>query len=146
MEKQLLDWMKTNEGETFESPRNKISKRKKYDLEIEKVCPDRVKILFVGSKYPALPLYFWMFDRTLNYLQKSKEVIVRLGAKLQPPYETDTIEGQIWKMPYPTCNTSYKVSPHVCDILALSGIVEYNLVDTKNRRNIQGIRLLKRMP
>jgi hypothetical protein len=84
-----------------------------------------------------------MFDRTLKYLQENRGRAVRLGAKLAPPYEFDTLEGQIWKKPYPTGNTSYKASPHVCDILALAGLVEYVLVlNPETLRKVQGVKLL----
>jgi len=141
MDERVLKWLKANEGETFESPRSEISKRRKYDLTIVHVGFDRVKIEFVGSKYPAMPLYFWMFDRTLDYIRENKDRPVRLGAKLQPPYEPDTIEEQIWKGEegmYP-----YKAAPHVCDILALAGLAKYVLVDNpETNRKVQGVRLI----
>ena len=143
MDEHLLNWLQSNEGETFKSPRNEIFKRKRYDFEITNVEENRVRIYFVGSKYPALPLYFWMFDRTIEYLKKNENNIIRLGAKVQPPYEIDTIEGQIWKIPYPDVSTSYKVAPHVCDILALAKMVDYSLVNTKVRKNLQGVKYVK---
>jgi hypothetical protein len=105
---------------------------------------DQVKIHFESSRYNALPLYFWMFERTIDYLLKSNYEPVCIGAKLQPPYDDFSVEGQIWKDPYPT-GTSYKATPHVCDILALAGYIEYiKVVNPKTRREVQGVRLLKK--
>lgn len=102
---------------------------------------NRVNIDFVGSKYHALPLYFWMFDRTLDYLRENKDRPVRLGAKINPPYKPDTIEEQIWKGEGGIC--PYKAAPHICDILALAGLVEYILiVDPETERKVQGVRLI----
>jgi len=143
MDERVLTWLKVNEGETFESPRSKVSKRKKYDLKVVSVGSNRVNLDFARSEHQALPLYFWMFDRTLKYLEANRGRAVRLGTKLAPPYESDTVEGQIWEKPYPTVNTSYKAAPHVCDILALAGLVEYVLVlNPETHRKVQGVKLL----
>ena len=143
MNERVLKWLKANKGKVFASPRNEVSKRQKQDFELLGIVDDRVKIRFVGSKHPALPLYFWMFDRTLKYLLENKGRPVRLGSKLTPPYDPDTVEGQIWKLPYPTGKASYKAAPHVCDILALAGLVEYLMVfNPETRRKVQGVKLL----
>jgi len=142
MDERVLKWLKANKGKVFVSPRNEVSSKQMYDFELLDIVDDRVKIRFVGSKYKALPLYFWMFDRTLKYIQENEGIAVRLGAKLVPPYESDTVEGQVWKKPYPTGNASYKASPHVCDILALAGLVEYVLVlNPETGRKVQGVKL-----
>jgi hypothetical protein len=142
MDERVLKWLKVNKGKVFASPRNEVLKEKTRDFELLGIVDDRVNIRFVGSKYPALPLCFWMFDRTLKYIQENKGRAVRLGAKIVPPYESDTVEGQIWKKPYPTGNDSYKASPHVCDILALAGLVEYVLVlNPETGRKVQGVKL-----
>jgi len=144
MDERVLKWLKANKGKVFASPRHEVLKEKTQDFELLGIVDDRVNVRFVGSKYPALPLYFWMFDRTLKYIQENKGRAVRLGAKLVPPYELDTVEGQIWKKPYPTGKASYKAAPHVCDILALAGLVEYLLVfNPETRRKAQGVKLLE---
>lgn len=66
-----------------------------------------------------------MFDRVLQCLRENKGRPVRLGAKISPPYENDTLETEIWKRPYPIGNSPYKAAPHVCDILVLAGLVQY---------------------
>jgi hypothetical protein len=142
MDERVLKWLKAHGGETFESPRSEISGRHKYDLKIIRVSFARVDIEFVGSPNRALPLYFWMFDRALDYIRENKDRPVRLGAKLQPPYEPDTVEEQIWKDEryiHP-----YKAAPHVCDILALAGLVKYVLVSHRvTKRMVQGVQLLE---
>jgi hypothetical protein len=143
MDERVLKWLKANKGKVFASPRKEVFKGKTRDFELSGIADDRVSVRFVGSKYLALPLYFWMFDRTLKYIHENKGRSVRLGTRLVPPYEPDTVEGQIWKEPYPTGNTSYKAAPHVCDILALAGLVEYVLVlNPETRRKVQGVKLL----
>jgi hypothetical protein len=142
MDERVLKWLKANKGKVFASPRNEVFKEQTRDFELLGIVDDRVNIRFVGG-YPALPLYFWMFDRTLKYIQENRSRAIRLGARLVPPYESDTVEGQIWKEPYPTGNTSYKASPHVCDILVLAGLVEYVLVlNPETYRKVQGVKLV----
>lgn len=140
LDEQVLKWLKKHEGETFPSPRYKISKRKKHKIRIVRVGPGSVEIEFVGSPYRALPLYFWMFDRTLAYLRKNRVRAIRLGSKVQPPYEPDTIEEQIWKDENDI--SPYKAAPHVCNILALAGLVEYVLVENPvTGRRVQAVKL-----
>jgi hypothetical protein len=79
-----------------------------------------------------------MFDRVLNYLRNNKGRPVRLGARVTPPYEKDTLEGEIWKRPYTIGNSTYKAASHICDILVLVGLVQYVLsVNPLTGRKIQ---------
>lgn len=145
MNERVLYWLKSHVGEEFESPRKKIFKRNVMDVKILSVGFDKVKIHFVGSKYEALPIYFWMFDRTIDYLTQNKEACIRIGTRLQPPYEPDTIEGKIWKEPFLTVNTPYKVAPHICDILSLSGVSIYcHAFNNKTKRTVQGMKIGKK--
>ena len=147
MEEEVLSWLRAQEGEVFASPRTEKFNRRAKDFEITKLRDDRVIIRFVGSKYPALPLTFSMFDRTIKCLREHEGKPVRLGAKVAPPYENDTIEGAIWKSPYPIGNTPYKVSPHVCDILALAGVVEYaSTINQSTGRKVQAVKLSRQCP
>jgi hypothetical protein len=142
MDERVMKWLRANTGKVFDSPRNKAFDRPTQRFEVVGIADESVRIRFAGSHYPALPLCFWMFDRTLEYLQKNKGRAVRVGAKIAPPYESDTVEGKIWKKPYPTGNASYKAAPHVCDILALAGLVEYILVlNPETLRKVQGVKL-----
>ena len=81
-----------------------------------------------------------MFERALTNLETNKTRMVRLGARVKPPYDQDTIEGQIWRQPY-VCPNPFKASPHVCDIIVSSGLAEYgDTENTKNHRKVQGVR------
>lgn len=137
MNDQLLEWLKNNKGHTLESPRGK----KAYSIKITEINEElkRIKIKFVGGT-PALPLFFWMFDRALAFIKTNEGSIVRLGAKVKRPFDPDTVEGKIWEEPllYPT---PYKAAPHVCDLLVLAGLANYKT--TKNpatHRIVQGIK------
>jgi hypothetical protein len=142
MDKRILDWLRTHEGKMFASPRTKVFGRKTKDFEIVKVDEEKVRIRFEGRKHLALPLTFSMFDRTMEYLNENKDRPIRLGAKVAPPYENDTIEAVIWRHPYPM-PTPYKVAPHVCDILALAGVAEYVYVaNPSTGRKAQAIKLI----
>lgn len=82
-----------------------------------------------------------MFDRTIKRLVENERKPVRLGAQVVPPYENDTIEGEIWKHPYPIGSTPYKASPHVCDILVLAGVAEYiSMVNPSTGRRVEGVK------
>jgi hypothetical protein len=143
MDNRVQNWLEANIGKSFSSPRNQAFNKQTKDFEIVSISSDRVNIRFVGSKYPALPLAFSMFDRVLNYLSLNKGRPVRLGAKVSPPYENDTLEGEIWRCPYPMWNTPYKVSPHVCDILALAGLVKYiSIINRPTGRKVECAELI----
>ena len=145
MDKKVLEWLTDNEGKSFSSPRKAAFGRDPDDFLIVQVDvkAETVKVKFHKSQWPALPLHFWMFDRTVQYLRENWDKFVRLGAKLQSPYDPDTVEGIIWKKPYLTEKTSYKASPHVCDIIALAGLAEYGYaVNPKTGRRVQGMRFV----
>jgi hypothetical protein len=131
--------LRGNVGKTFKSlkPRAK-------DIQILAVDDEshRVKLQFVGG-VTALPLYFWMFDRTINYLVRNNGA-VRIGAKVAPPFDDDTIEGQIWLEPHPKPPmTPFKAAPHVCDLLVHAGIGKYDdVINPLTNRKVQGIRYL----
>ena len=128
----VINWIKNNVGKTFRSPREFLDKKcrskKPSTIKIVAVHEDKVTFDFVEKKTKALPLYFWMFDRTLQYLNINDDRLIMLGARVKPPYGVDTIEGEIWKKPYPH-SSPYKISPHICDYIVLSGIAEYGCVN-----------------
>ncbi len=86
-------------------------------IEINEVV-EKVKIEFVGGT-PGLPLFFWMIDRALRFIESNKGRTVRLGARVQPPFDPETVEGKIWEEPFPH-SKPYKAAPHVCDLLVLA--------------------------
>jgi hypothetical protein len=142
MDEQILAWLKDNKGKTFKSPRENTFGRKTYKIKIRGIDDESesVKISFVGGTQ-GLPLYFWMFDRALTFIETDKDRVVRLGARVKSPFDPDTVEGEIWKEPHPVPSTPYKVAPHICDLLVLAGFTEYQTTkNPKTDRTVQGIK------
>ena len=144
METQVLSWLEAHKGKIVTSPRTKISDREIKDFAVIGIFNNKVKVKFIGSIYPALPLTFSMFNRTIKLLKENKYGAAALGAKLTPPYYDNTIEGAIWAKPYPIGKSPYKSSPHVCDILALAGLVKYVKVrNPATGRIVTGVQLVQ---
>jgi hypothetical protein len=145
MDARILAWLEANRGKLFASPRSEVFGRRTEDFEIVSIKSDRGYIRFAGKARVALPLIFSMFDRVLDCLRENQGKPVRIGAKVNPPYENETLEGTIWKQPYPAgLNNSYKASPHVCDILVLAGLTEYFKVrNPVTGRMVQSARLME---
>ncbi len=142
MDKRVLNWLLENKGKVFPSPRDEAFGSNTKDFEISSITQGRVYIKFGGNKYEALPLVFPMFDRILDYLAKNKTRAVRIGAKIIPPYDNDSLEGAIWKEPYPVGTVPYKASPHVCDILCLAGLIKYvSAINPMTGRRVQAVKL-----
>lgn len=138
----VLNWMKKNIGKTYRSPREFLNKRcrskKPSTIKIVAVHEDRVTFDFVEKKTKALPLYFWMFDRALQYLISNRDRYVMLGARVKAPFIEDSVEGKIWEEPYPH-SSPYKISPHICDYIVLSGIAKYGCIENpKRKKNSKG--------
>jgi hypothetical protein len=139
MESTVLDWLKSNTGVLFPSPRRFIFGRNPQNITIEAVREDlkQVQISFSEGKTQALPLHFWMFERALQYLSDHKKETLPIGAALNPPYIKGSIEGEIWREPRPL-KTPYRVSPFILDILVLAGYAEYKYGSNPNAgRKIQ---------
>ncbi len=141
MDERILQWLEDKGGHTFKSPREEVFCRKTHPVKIVEIDErnGKVKIDFGGGTQ-GLPLFFWMVDRALKFIESNKDRTVRLGAKVKRPFDPDTVEGKIWEEPllYPT---PYKAAPHVCDLLVLSGLAKYQT--TKNpvtHRIVQGIK------
>jgi hypothetical protein len=131
----VLEWMKKHVGKSFPALRSRA-----YDFSLDDVNERKkyVKISFIGGRADASPLYFWMFDRTLDYLKEKYPESMPIGAKPQPPYPKDSIEGEIWKEPKPY-PSNYKVSTHVLDILVYAGVAEYKkTINRETGRSVQG--------
>ncbi|MBL7079602.1 transposase [Candidatus Bathyarchaeota archaeon] len=100
----------------------------------------KVGIKFKKSVYQALPLHFWMFNRTIEHLQTAKE-FVPLGAAVRPPYIKGSVEQAIWMKPFPTGSSEYRVSSFTCDILLLVGLIEYVYArNPESGKRVQGAR------
>lgn len=140
MDETLFQWLKDNEGRTFNSPRKDVFGRNPKSFTINSIDENKkaVRVKFEGSKYPALPLYFTMFDRVLEYLRTNPTTTYPIGARLQPPYPKESIEGEIWRDPKPY-STEYKSSPHVLDILVHTGLAKYAYTKSRDSgRKVQG--------
>jgi hypothetical protein len=145
VDKRILDWLKTNKGKILVSPRKVMFRKNVKDFEIIDIDEKKayVRIRFEERRHPALPLTFTMFDRAVKYVIENKGQWVRLGTSIHP--QPNTIEGEIWKEPYPIeYKSTYKVASHICDILALSGIVEYGYtIDSLNGKRVQGVKYIE---
>jgi len=147
MNKTILKWLNENVGNIIESPRRKSFDSKTHPIKIIKIDEEKqiLVIKFVeGTQCP--PLHFWMFERALDYIRRKENEVVRLGTKVAPPYDEDTIEGQIWCKPFSKPPKSpFKASPHICDILVLSllGKAKYEwFIKSETNRKVQGIRYI----
>ncbi len=139
MNQLLLNWIIDHKYKTISPPRSNAK-----DFEIRSVEKHNgvVKIRFEGRRYDALPLTFEMFDRALAIIKEKNGQWVPLGTSLNNP-QPDTIEGEIWKKPYPIDYRSpYKTASHICDFFVLSGIAEYGKSPNPTGRMVQTIRLL----
>lgn len=135
--------MEQNINKVFESPRGR-GKIPPYPFRIRSVNRARrqVNIDFIGGSSIALPLHFWMFERALEYLKKRENKFIVLGAKPQPPYIPGSLEEAVWQDPCPLKN-SYKISPHICDILSIAGYTEYGKArNPLSGRKIQAVKIL----
>lgn len=142
MDKQVLNWLIENKGRVFASPRDEVFGSHTKDLKISSIGQDRVYVKFGGKKYEALPLVFPMFDRVLKYLVENKTSAVRVGARIAPPYDNETLESVIWKKPYPVGTVPYKAAPHICDILCLAGLIKYvSAINPMTGRRVQAVKL-----
>jgi len=142
MDSQVLQWLDANISRVFDSPRKNVFGRDPQSFKIVKIDKKSscVRVAFGGGVTLALPLSFWMFDRTLNYLRNNPDTVFPIGARLQPPYPKDSIEDEIWREPRPY-PSPYKAAPHVLDILACAGMVEFTYTqDRETGRRVQGAR------
>lgn len=144
MDQLILRWLKENQNKWFESPRKDAFKRRRVPDDFKITYVDetdrKVGIKFRKSVYQALPLHFWMFNHTIQHLQTSKEFIP-IGAAVRPPYIKGSVEEAIWRKPFPTGRSEYRVSSFICDILLLVGLIEYGYAKNSNTgRRVQGAR------
>jgi hypothetical protein len=140
MDSGTLQWLKINIEEWLTSPRKKVFGTRAQDFMISDVDQDDkiVKIQFQESN-SVLYLHFWMFERTIEHLGNLQNLYKPLSAKVAPPYMEYSVEGAIWKQPFPKAGIEYRVSPVICDILHHAGIIEYG--DARNPgtgRRVQG--------
>lgn len=139
--RKVYEWVVRNIGSTFSSPRERAFRRQTKDFQIVRVDEGKVSIKFKGSKYVALPLKFWMIERTIKHLEKNRGTFVPIGARIGPPYIPGSVEEAIWRDPLPEKISKYKVAPHIVDILKLADEVELGAAyKPGSRRRLQGVR------
>jgi len=137
----VFKWVEGKIGSVFQSPRESVFETRTKDFEIVRIDDEKVSIKFEGSKYSALPLKKWMFERVLDHLHNNEGKFVPIGARIGPPYIPNSVEGAIWETPLPGKTSNYKVAPHICDILELAGIVEFGTAyKPSSSRRLQGVR------
>jgi len=144
MDQRILRWLKTNQNKWFVSPRKDAFKRRRVPDDFKITYIDetdrKVGIKFRKSVYQALPLHFWMFNHTIQHLQTAIGFIP-IGAAVRPPYIKGSVEEAIWRKPFPTGSSEYRVSSFICDILFLVGLIEYGYSRNPDTgRRVQGAR------
>ncbi len=137
-----MDWLRLNLDKTFEFPRkNKFKEIAAQDFKIIEVNEEKgvVKIRFMGSG-TILPLEFWRFDKALEVI--SKDEWVRLGTRLMAD-DPSTLEYalQEYAKKHYSRKADTKTAPHICDILVLSGIAQYDYAkNPKTKRKNQAVK------
>ena len=115
MNKNVLNWIKSNLNQSFESPRRRIFGTKTQNFEIIEIDEDKklVKIKF-KKKNTLQPLKFWRFSFASDYIESKKGKWTRLGTGFMSE-DQDTIEHQIQQKAKqrPTRNIDIKSAPHV---------------------------------
>lgn len=147
MDKRLMEWLKSNLNQSFESPRGTIFKTKTQRFKIIKVNEAKgiVEIEFnkIGT---VLRLEFWRFETALGFLARNRGKWTRLGTRIDSD-DLDTIEWQIQRKArqiHLNRHVDLKSAPHICDILVLSEIAEYGrAINPTTGRENQAIRLLE---
>ncbi|MFZ7138016.1 MAG: hypothetical protein ACOWW1_06330 [archaeon] len=140
MNQKLLCWLKQNQGIDLDSPRKEAFGGNPQGFIIRHIDNEKncVRISFSQKRTLAFPLYFWMFERVLNYLSKNPMTTFPIGARLKPPYPKESIEGEIWKNPKPY-SSEYKSAPHILDILTLAGFTNFAYTQSREtNRKVQG--------
>jgi len=147
MDQHLLEWLKSNQNRSFESPRRTIFRTRTQRFEIVDVNEERkvVKIEF-SKQHTPLWLKFWRFETALDLLERNKGKWMRLGTRIDSD-DPDTLEWQIQRKArqiHPNRQIDLKSAPHICDILVLSGIAKYGrAINPSTKRENQAAKLVE---
>lgn len=142
----LIKWLRYNVGKWFSSPRGMIfgSRAKSFQIYGLNTEAEVVSIKPEASKYYTVDLHFWMFDRTLDHLQKLPDLYKPLGARVKPPYMKFSIEEAIWRKPLKSEVDGFLASPFICDLLYYAGLLDYGYTRNPETGNkVQGAVLNK---
>ena len=144
---QIIQFLERNRGKMLNSPREIFSRgRRKPPMRFSIIeinnSEKRVKIRFEKTqpdkKETELPLEYWRFKLTLNYL-KGKHLVPIGGSLVNPPKGSlEYILQEKGKRKY-----SLKTAPHIADLLVLAGLAELDKVKSPTSgRRVQAIRML----
>lgn len=149
--KQIIQFLESNEGNIFDSPREKLSRGRRKPMKFIIIETDnseqRVKIQFKKIQPPkassetVLPLDYWRFELALNHLE-GKNFIPIGGRLVNPPdgsleYVLQEEDKRIYHNEAAT-----KTAPHIADLLVLAGVAELDKVKSPiSGRRVQAIRL-----
>lgn len=142
LRQKVINFLKKNEGKTFRSPREEISRGKKpmqFTIVEFNEIKEKVKIRFESGT--LLPLEFWRFDYALNYLQEDN--FVPIGARISEDYPENSLEQILKeeeKRRYDRL-AGTKTAPHIADLLTLAGVTELKSIKSETGRKVQGIKL-----
>jgi len=147
LDESLLEWLKSNRSQSFDSPRGIIFKTKTQRFKIIRVNEEKQFIEIEFSKqFTVLRLEFWRFETALEVLRRNRGRWTRLGTRFYAD-DPDTIEWQIQKKAkeiHPDRHVDLKSAPHICDILVLAEIAEYGReINPMSGRENQAIKLIE---
>lgn len=140
----VLGWVKENEQKILESPRKKFFDEETSDFLIDKITSESIQLRFMPSGTP-LNLKTWRFEEALAFL-KERNAVTRIGARLKtkknasPSFSVEEHLNGIAMNKYQR-KSDTKTAPHVCDLLVLAGIAEYQWTNNEDGKKVQGIRL-----
>jgi hypothetical protein len=142
----LLQWLIYNEGKSFASPRKHVfgSRAQAFRLQSVDQVGKRTIIKPEKSGSNSIELYFWMFEKTLELLQRLPGIPKPLGSRIKPPYMKLSVEDAIWRKPFTDVEDEYLASPFICDLLYYSGLIDYTYTRNPETGNkVQGAILSK---
>ena len=143
----LRDCLLEKVGIEVSSPRLVFkNKRRPQDYTIESVDVDLQRVLLTFRSGTPISLDFWRFNEVIDCLEENNERWVRVGSSVDPS-DPDTIEFRLFKTAEAKgfSAANLRTAPFVCDLLAICGIIEYELISNpRTGRKVQAVRLLAR--
>lgn len=140
----VLNFVKSNVGVEFESPRKHVFQRKNRPQNFTILEADdskeHIKIKFKEKGTPLL-LGYWRFKEAIESM--SRENYIPIGGRINENYSKDSLEGVLKKGQKKRSkkSTATKTAPHIADLLVLGGIAELGFAKSSSGRKVQGIKL-----
>lgn len=138
----FIKFAKDNIGVEFESPRKEFGgSNPPQNFKIIEVDDNKKRIIIVFKSGTPLPLEYWRFEETLNFINMNE--FVPIGASINEKYHKDSLEGVLKERAKKKSQkkTDTKTAPHIADLLQLAGIAELGKTKSSNNRIVQGIKL-----